>query len=542
MVTHSQGTKKSGFPGLPGVPAGSYFDFVINGTNWRIKDTDFYAALGVSGTIVQAGKDTATPILDTQLTVNRIRNLETDGNSGVKATVSPTEGVYLSLDAQTVGTGVAVLNPKNHIRRIRGGAGIAVGLSGDDILIAVSAAGASNVVIISALEDFPTPIAGVITLAASTVYFIQETVDIGANRFVLSSSTVMTGLSSIATGIVSTTTSPLFTNSGGHANEISRLNVTAPSAVIFDISGAGGSFNALDVFITSCVSVAVVSGVTSFRITEVVAAVCSGNAYELTSVTSIRFADIAVFVTGGHFCNFAGVNDIALFTSIFVQGYTGTLFKLNAATFENFFLWLVDAHSTNPANLFIDGVAGSANIDVGGVGTTENVNIVGTFTGSANILSSDIRWNLAATANNIESDVTALLSMQANATDTVIAVAGTPVLVAGTWVVEHDSKMTGTTGGRATYDAPDDKDVPITASVSVEPSSGGAVTISAQIAVNGVAVAGSKRSASASAGNAASITIPWNVILSTTDYIEIFVANESSTVDVLVSSAVLSAG
>jgi len=86
-------TKKSDFTGKTLIPSGSTFDFVINGSNFKILDTDFFAALGVTGTIVQDGAVAGTPVLDTQGTVNNIRNLE-DG-SGVKSSVSPENGITL---------------------------------------------------------------------------------------------------------------------------------------------------------------------------------------------------------------------------------------------------------------------------------------------------------------------------------------------------------------------------------------------------------------------------------------------------------------
>jgi hypothetical protein len=127
--------------------------------------------------------------------------------------------------------------------------------------------------------------------------------------------------------------------------------------------------------------------------------------------------------------------------------------------------------------------------------------------------------------------------MQSNATATVIAVAGTPVLVAGTWVVERSSQMTGTTAGRLTYDGGKDATLPITGSFTVEPVSGGAVNISIEVAIDGSVVPNSKRTANSSAGNPASITIPWQEIFATATFVEYFVTNETSTVNILASSA-----
>ena len=140
MTTRAQGKRKSAFIANALIPSGSYFDFVINGTNYRILDTDFFAALGVTGTIVQDGDPLGTPVLDTQGTVNNIRNIEVDSDSGIAASVSAQNGLYLKLDAQpAAGSGVAVLDANNNIRHIKAGPNADVTLSGDDIVVDVTA-------------------------------------------------------------------------------------------------------------------------------------------------------------------------------------------------------------------------------------------------------------------------------------------------------------------------------------------------------------------------------------------------------------------
>ena len=131
-----------------------------------------------------------------------------------------------------------------------------------------------------------------------------------------------------------------------------------------------------------------------------------------------------------------------------------------------------------------------------------------------------------------------LLSLQGNATETVISVAGTGVLIAGTWVIEDLNLMTGTTAGRFTDVSTNTIVLDLTGSFTVEPVSGGAVDISIVAAIDGTAVPNSKRTASASAGNPASITVPWQADLVLNDFVEWFVINEDTTVNVIVSSAV----
>ena len=106
MTTRAQGRKKSEFVATTSVEAGGYLDYVVNGTNYKIAYTDFVTNLGVTGSIVQDGAVTGAAILDTQGTVNNIRNLE--NGSGIVANVSPENGVILAHNFTQDATGAPI--------------------------------------------------------------------------------------------------------------------------------------------------------------------------------------------------------------------------------------------------------------------------------------------------------------------------------------------------------------------------------------------------------------------------------------------------
>jgi hypothetical protein len=120
--------KKSNFVGTTTIPSGSTLDFVINGQNLKISAADFLTALGVTGTLIQDGAVTGTPVLDIQGTVNNIRNVE-DG-SGIMSSVSPENGLTLSHNFIQDTTGAPVLlNPTSltpTIQSITGSGGITI--------------------------------------------------------------------------------------------------------------------------------------------------------------------------------------------------------------------------------------------------------------------------------------------------------------------------------------------------------------------------------------------------------------------------------
>lgn len=521
-VTRAQGRRKSNFPGLDNIPADATLDFVSGGTNFKIPLADFLAALTVTGTIVQDGDPTATPILDVQGAVNQIRNLQTDSNSGIAFNVAPDNGIYVKLDAQSVGSGVPVLAPDNTIRRIKAGSGIAVVASNGDVIVSTSAVpGLTRVVVINELGDFPAPSGGVIPLVADTVYFINAQVDVGANVFSLVSNTVVLGLSALVTGITSSATGTLFLNAGGFENEIGSIRITAPNCTIMGVTIGGGVANVFmhGLDIKTCVTVANINAAFMFRFEGGGADLCSADAFV-----------------------FSGANSIVNIIEVLILDYTGSAFALGTATFDRFNADLMQITSTSPTNLILDGVVSSGNINAGGSGDVSEVDVSGTFTDSVTILSGDVRWDFDKNSFIADSHTHGLLSLQSNAVNTVISVATTPVLVAGVWVIEKTGKMVGTTGGRLTYKAQRDVALPLTASLTVEPVSGPSQTLSVYVAINGSVITNSKRSVTLASGVTSSVTVPWDFDLSTDDFVEMFVANDSATNDILVSSAVFRIG
>ena len=107
MTIRAQGRKKSEFVAKTTVEAGGYLDYVVNGTNYRISYDNFVSNLGVTGSIVQDGAVTGAAILDTQGSVNYIRNIE--NGSGIAANVSPENGVILSHNFTVDSTGSPIM-------------------------------------------------------------------------------------------------------------------------------------------------------------------------------------------------------------------------------------------------------------------------------------------------------------------------------------------------------------------------------------------------------------------------------------------------
>ena len=134
---------------------------------------------------------------------------------------------------------------------------------------------------------------------------------------------------------------------------------------------------------------------------------------------------------------------------------------------------------------------------------------------------------------------TGIVTMAGNSTASTITTVDTPVLAAGAFAVGNVSLFTGTTAGRLTYTPTADAVITINAVVDIEPASGTGKDLTTYIAINGAVAASSGRIATTDTAVPLNVSVIWQATLSTNDYIEIYVENNTDTIDVLVSGAVL---
>lgn len=138
MTDRAYGVKQSDFTQQNSILSGSYLGFFANGYNYKISYSNFLSGLGVTGTIVQDGAVSGTPVLDVQGTVNNIRNLE-DG-SGIVTNVSAENGITIAHNFTVNTTGqplmqdIAAASPM--FVSLVGGTGISCTTVGDTIEIA----------------------------------------------------------------------------------------------------------------------------------------------------------------------------------------------------------------------------------------------------------------------------------------------------------------------------------------------------------------------------------------------------------------------
>jgi len=511
----AQGRKKSNFPAKTTVESGASFDYFLNGVNYKITFADLLPELGATGTIVQEG-GTGTPVLDPVGTVNKIRNIQ-DG-SGITASVSPSNGVELDHNFvassgadRDVFANVTATQPL--IRGLTEGNGISLTLDGDNINIAsTSAPSTSKLVFISSKDDFPAPSSGVITLDSNTRYQMVDDVNLGTDRIVLQDTTFLTGSGVGVTTLTYTGSGDMLTSSNA-AISVESMTISCVSGTVFNISGTTQVCRFEDVVVSQCLNVGTVNG------------------------TIPRFTFFTTPNVTGTGITFSGNIPNLLYGPCLINLNAGTMFDLGSATFDSLTLDSVTCGVASGAT-FISGLTGSGNVNAGGTAQINFCRFSGLGTILNNISADDALWEFTKNDDIPDTRPDGLLSMQGNATNTVISVATTPVLVAGTWTEDLASQFSSTAAGRLTYTGGKDATLPISFSISMSPISGGAQTIAAYVAINGSVVSGSKRTVSTSGGSDLSVTGLWQEKLSTNDYVEVFVANDSATNDILVSSAV----
>ena len=509
----ARSVKKSDFTEQASVPAGSTFDYVYNGTNYKITYADMVAAFGTVGTLSQLGDSLQTPILKQTGAINEIRNLE-DG-AGVKASISANGGAQLDHNFTVDDTGVPImLNPavaSPTLVSLVAGSGMNVSASGDTIQIAISATPASTkTVIVNELTDLPAASLGVRTLADDTLYFFTNDLST-ADRFVLGSHTVIAAGDCQNVQLTYTGVGTMFTFTNVTVKIISIALECASGTLI-----AGTAATDKEFFLENCK----IEDVDTF-----------GSLSGFKDIV-IANTDIEEVSTGG--LTLAGSNEIMNIRDNIINHTGGTLFDLGTATFDGISI-LNNAVALGAGTTMLSGAASSANLNTGGLATVWNNKEYGAGTALSTISEDDTFWNFQGN-NSIPDSITSILSTQAGSTVT-IAGTDTPVIIGATWTSTHTSRFTGTAGGRFTYIGKG-AHVSINVVISAELDSG-EKNCTFYIFKNGSEVTASGIQRALKSGDAGSISLVWQENMATDDYLELFVENNENTEDVIIHKVIL---
>jgi hypothetical protein len=518
---NSGNRKKSDFPAVTSVPAGSFVDVFSNGINQKITYDNFLAGLGVTGTLAQAGNVLATPVLDKQGTVNNIRNIE-DG-SGIKSSISPQNGLTLAhnFNVDTVGAPL-MLNPtlaNPTFPSLLGSSSIAVVQDGNQIRFeATTAPVSTKTVIINQVSDFPTAVSGVITLASNTDYFITNDITT-SSRFVFGDSTQFRAAGTVIITLTYTGTGAMITCQDCDIR-LREITLAFPNGSLFNITS----------------STAAGIGIVATQNTVLIGGALGNVSCRILSI----FLSGVVLTSGGLVLTASTMDVLSIDADTWIQ-FAGKGITLGTTVCEsiqtkNIFLTISSGVT------FLDGLANSGNITATGEGLVADVR--GTGLGvelGANINPDDDRWAFAANSRIRNTIRDSILSMHGNTTDTVIGTAGiaNAVKVAGTFIVGRESGFSGDTTGASTYDLVTGIVSPMTCTIRVEKASGGATIVGAAFAVDGVVDVNSQMTCECSSSDPNNIFLTWQEELSQGQVVTVVCFNESGTINNTVTDMIL---
>lgn len=364
---------------------------------------------------------------------------------------------------------------------------------------------------VTELNDLPTPVSGVITLADDHSYFFIGTVDLLGNRMVGGSNTCILGPSSENAFITSTGLGAgvaLFTST--RTTPIRHVTFQDVDT-LFDIDGAGNT-TALDwtgVNFVNIPNIGVLKNFSNFVYTKGAFLGAQGLVIDGTFGT----ASIADSLLQG-------------------LGSAGTIVKIPAtAVVQRRFRIIYSSVVAFGSTVGID-VSVSATVPAQSY-ILDTINFSGGSTYLSGVGYLDNETLFVSCVGIPNSREVSQYYMHNNTTTTVVSTSATPVKVLGTTTNAPVTTKFTNTDNRATYTGSLTRTFHVIVNLSL--SSGNNQLIGCYVAKNGVELSESEMYASTDSNGAlVNVTIQTLVELSTNDYIEIFVENDTTAQNILV--------
>lgn len=506
--------KKSKFVATTTPLVSDYMDLVRSGQNLKVTIADLATVFGASGPLQTRGESTGTEVLTVIADVNYIRNL-IDG-PGIVTTLSPQDGIKIGQGFNVDKTGVAIMINETALtptfRSIQAGTGISVGGSGDVIQISTSGTpGSTKTIQVFQESDFPTPVAGTITLADNTEYLLLNDVST-ANRFIMGAGSVLGGADATTISLTYTGAATMIT-SANKTIKIKDLTLSATSGTLFACSNGGAN------------------NMTMFNCILIAASLGTIDGFSILTMDTINGLAVTQGLILANNFRIARFN----YFGVAMAAGTGDGLNLGTATFDSITL---DScyFNMNTSGYCLTGLASSGNINSGGLGAVTNCRNFGT----ADLLGPNLSPydNLWIMTGNAEVPNSRNTGLARNTGTTVnIITASTPVLIGAGWVPLEAYRFTITAAGRFTYTGKG-ATLGVTATISADIPSG-IDNVTFYVALNGTVIANSAITREIDSGNIGNVGLVWSLDLDTNDYLEFWVQNDDTNVDIIISNAVV---
>ena len=376
----------------------------------------------------------------------------------------------------------------------------------------------TRLVVVNSVDDFPAAVAGVITLADNTTYWLGENFNAGDIEFVLGDFTVLRGIDVESGNLRSDTTGTMFTAVNKNWL-IQDLTIRCPNGTVWDVT-VDDEFIQLDkVQVSSCQALGTFNSTTG--------GVMVVQEFIATSI-----------VDGFDFQGSWNILQISLGSDV---QFSGTFIDLGTATFNSIGLATLSVFLVSAGSKFLSGLANSGNINAGGIARVTNcvINNSGGGTILTGISPDDVRWRFLFNSGIRDTRPDALTAFAGGAATTTISAAATPVKVVGTYTEDHVSQFTTDASGRATFVGEAQQRIPMDAIVNCKMAAGGGSDLKVWLAVNGVVVGIGRPINGVTTSKPAAGNIMWQHNFTTGDYVEIWVENTTDTNDIIVTDAIL---
>ncbi len=370
-----------------------------------------------------------------------------------------------------------------------------------------------NMIFVNSKSDFPVAVSGVITLADNVTYFITTTIDLTGDRLVAGQNTTIIGGSSencflISTGLSSGTA----LLSSAWSIPMRNLSITHGTALNLDATAnANQAIDWFGVNFTNCATVGLVKSYSNFIMSD-----CA-----LLSSANMTF-DGTIATVGFQQCLFSG---IAGQTTLNFPS-TLTITRRIRAIYSSFIAF-GGATAIN--------VSTSAVIPVEGY-ILDTINFSGGATYVAGVPHTDNKALFQNCKGISNSSEIGQMYFSNNATENAIATQGVFEKIEGTTTPSTVNEKFSHTNNRLTYTGGISREFVITASCSANSVTTPAANITVRIAKNGITLAESESQATTSqAGRNENFYCQTIIEMTTNDYVEMFIANNTSANNLLVT-------
>lgn len=372
----------------------------------------------------------------------------------------------------------------------------------------------TNVVYVNSAGDFPSPSGGIITLASNTHYVIGAPFTI-ADRFALTANVSISSTETNGPLLDYTGTGAMFTGSGVNFT-IQHAHLTCATGTLLNMTGG---FTRID---DTTVDATAKDG----SMTDIVGLVVQRCSF-LNSTQGFEFLGTGV----------VGILSLSKMRYITVSA-TSEFVDLGTSVFST--LEIENIVLTAPAGaVALKGLAASANMLAGKIGLIASCEFDPLMTVLSGLAANDIRYEFVTNSGIDDSTKAADTFITATQLVTIASIGVFVVINGGSWSSDIANRFTTTTAGRLTYVSEVDATFLISGTATLDKTTGGSDVLEMRIALNGTTLA--KSGTFTQSADPTTVMSQALITLTKDDFLELFVANNTSTGNIDVNVANLTA-